>query len=70
MESSTAGRPDFSDLSLVSCRSENEDESEYEFCPREVWYLVFLVIFVLTKSRPCEDDFPSKFHCRRLFLLI
>ena len=59
MERSTAGRPDFSDLSLVSCRSENENEGEYEFCPRGVWYLVFLLIFVLTKSFIFDDYFSS-----------
>ena len=28
---------------LESFRSENENEAEYEFCPEEVWYFVFVL---------------------------
>ena len=27
---------------LASFRSENEKEEEYQFCPREVWYFIFV----------------------------
>ena len=33
---------------LESFRAENESEDEYEFCPREVWYFVFVLVFALT----------------------
>ena len=26
----------------------SENENEYEFCPREVWYIAFVHVFVLT----------------------
>ena len=32
---------------LVRFRSENENEDECEFCPPEVWYFVFVLVFVL-----------------------
>ena len=35
-------------LSIESFRSENEDEDQYEFCPREVCYFVFFIVFVFT----------------------
>ena len=28
---------------MESFRSEKENEDEYEFCPREVWYFVFVL---------------------------
>ena len=28
-------------------RSESENEAGYEFCSEEVWYFVFVVVFVL-----------------------
>ena len=33
---------------IESFRSENGKEDEYEFCPQEVWYFVFVLAFVLT----------------------
>ena len=34
---------------LQSLRSENDNEDEYEFCPREVWYFVFALVLVSTQ---------------------
>ena len=33
---------------LQSFKSENENDDEYEYSPREVWYFVFVLVFVLT----------------------
>ena len=34
---------------VESLRSGNDNEDEYEFCPREVWYFVFALVLVSTQ---------------------
>ena len=34
-------------LPIASFRSEEEDEEWNEFCPQEIWYYVFVVVFEL-----------------------